>query len=155
VSSRTERCRQLGGDVGHDLEDVLHVLARQRRYRIAAARLQNEESLAAQGDQRLADRRGAGAELLGDVLKAEEPARPSLRSGPSRPGTRPWPSWARFYGGIYGWTTATVDDHHAILEALRAHDADAARAAMHAHITHAGELLVEHLSNKGFWDQAG
>lgn len=59
----------------------------------------------------------------------------------------------RFYGEIYGWTKATVDDHHPILEALRARDADAARAAMHGHITHAGELLVEHLSKKGFWDQ--
>ena len=58
----------------------------------------------------------------------------------------------RFYAEIYGWTKATVEDHHPILEALRSRDADAARDSMHKHITHAGELLVVHLDKKGLWN---
>lgn len=58
----------------------------------------------------------------------------------------------RFYSGIRGWPQASVDDHHLVLAALRAGDADAARQAMRAHIRHAGTLLVVHLEGRGFWD---
>jgi DNA-binding GntR family transcriptional regulator len=58
-----------------------------------------------------------------------------------------------FYGEIHGWTKASLDDHHAVLKALRARDGEAARAAMHRHITHAGDLLVEHLDKLGIWDE--
>lgn len=30
-------------------------------------------------------------------------------------------------------------------------DAEAASAAMHRHITHAGELLADHLAERGLW----
>lgn len=49
-----------------------------------------------------------------------------------------------FYGSIPGWSAATVEDHGAILEALRAGDADSARRLMVEHISHAGELLATH-----------
>lgn len=58
-----------------------------------------------------------------------------------------------FYGEIHGWTSASHEDHHAVLDAFRARDADAARAAMHRHITHAGDLLVEHLDKNGVWSE--
>jgi DNA-binding GntR family transcriptional regulator len=62
----------------------------------------------------------------------------------------------RFYSSIEGWAQASVDDHHLVLAALRAGDADGARQAMRAHIRHAGTLLVVHLEGQGFWkDQAG
>lgn len=52
-----------------------------------------------------------------------------------------------YYGSVPGWPEATIADHDAILSAIRAGDDEAARAAMAAHIRHAGELLavdVEH-----------
>ncbi|WP_084550105.1 GntR family transcriptional regulator [Actinomadura rifamycini] len=61
----------------------------------------------------------------------------------------------RFFSSIDGWSQASVDDHHLVLAALRAGDADAARQAMRAHIRHAGTLLVVHLEGRGFWDDGG
>ncbi|MFB4318805.1 GntR family transcriptional regulator [Actinomadura sp. 21ATH] len=61
----------------------------------------------------------------------------------------------RFYASIQGWDRASVDDHHQVLAALRTADAEAARAAMGAHIRHAGTLLVAHLEGQGFWDGDG
>ena len=57
-----------------------------------------------------------------------------------------------FYGDITGWPQASHEDHHAILDALKVRDAEAARSSMHSHITHAGELLVKHLDSLGLWD---
>lgn len=53
-----------------------------------------------------------------------------------------------FYGSIAGWPRATVDDHDAVLDAVRRGDAEAARAAMREHIVHAGELLAEHFDGR-------
>ncbi|MGO1199261.1 MAG: FCD domain-containing protein [Dermabacteraceae bacterium] len=50
-----------------------------------------------------------------------------------------------FYDGIEGWPEATRSEHDAIIEALQARDAEAARAAVRSHILHSGELLAEHL----------
>jgi DNA-binding GntR family transcriptional regulator len=47
-----------------------------------------------------------------------------------------------FYSSIEGWPQATAHDHSAILENLRARDAEAARRSMHSHIVHSGELLA-------------
>jgi DNA-binding GntR family transcriptional regulator len=47
-----------------------------------------------------------------------------------------------FYSSIEGWPEATAHDHSAILENLRARDAEAARRSMHSHIVHSGELLA-------------
>jgi len=55
----------------------------------------------------------------------------------------------RFFGTIEGWPSASVHDHGAVLSAFAARDADAARAAMVAHIEHIGELLVAHLAKHG------
>lgn len=57
----------------------------------------------------------------------------------------------RFYSTIPGWSQASVDDHHLVLAALRAGDADAARQSMRTHIRHAGALLIVHLEAQGFW----
>lgn len=51
----------------------------------------------------------------------------------------------RFFGTIDGWAEASAHDHSAVFDAIEAGDADAARAAMSAHITHVGELLQAHL----------
>ena len=49
------------------------------------------------------------------------------------------------YASIPGWPAEAVVHHEAILNALTVRDADAARAAMSAHITEAGRLLCAHL----------
>jgi len=51
----------------------------------------------------------------------------------------------RFFGLIEGWADASAHDHSAVLDAIEAGEADAARAAMTAHIRHVGELLRAHL----------
>jgi DNA-binding GntR family transcriptional regulator len=52
-----------------------------------------------------------------------------------------------FYPTIEGWPEATNRDHRAILEALRAGDADSARQAMLGHVRGAGELLAKHIDS--------
>jgi DNA-binding GntR family transcriptional regulator len=59
-----------------------------------------------------------------------------------------------FYSAIAGWPEASLRDHGAIIESIKVKDPDAARQAMGAHIQHAGELLVDHLKNQGFWSSA-
>ncbi|MHB8463930.1 MAG: GntR family transcriptional regulator [Acidimicrobiales bacterium] len=53
----------------------------------------------------------------------------------------------RFYATIPGWAEASARDHASILAAVRAGDAEAARAAMHRHIEHAGRLLAAHFDD--------
>jgi DNA-binding GntR family transcriptional regulator len=45
----------------------------------------------------------------------------------------------------------SVDEHERIRDALAAHDGDAARLAMSAHIEHAGRLLIAYLDRHRFW----
>lgn len=52
------------------------------------------------------------------------------------------------YASIEGWTESTVEDHTKILASLRSHDARGARAAMHAHIIRAGELMAAHYESR-------
>ncbi len=52
----------------------------------------------------------------------------------------------RFYATIEGWPQASIDEHIGILDALRAADAEAARAAMAGHIREAGRLLSAHMA---------
>ena len=54
----------------------------------------------------------------------------------------------RFYSEIPGWPQATVDDHGKIVEGIRARDPGLARAAMHDHITHSGELLAANFDQR-------
>ncbi|MEP9382944.1 GntR family transcriptional regulator [Nocardioides sp. KR10-350] len=56
-----------------------------------------------------------------------------------------------FYASIHGWQEASVADHHAIVDAMRSKSASKARTAMRKHVLHAGELLVGHLEETGFW----
>jgi len=60
---------------------------------------------------------------------------------------------AGMYGEISNWPGAALADHAAILDALRAEHSQAASAAMHSHIVHIGERLVEHLEGEGLWSR--
>jgi DNA-binding GntR family transcriptional regulator len=51
----------------------------------------------------------------------------------------------RYYPVIGGWMQATVRDHRLLLKALKAGDADAARAHMQEHVESAGRLLAAHM----------
>ena len=57
----------------------------------------------------------------------------------------------RFWGMIPGWTAHNRDGHAAIVDALEAHDADGAAAAMSAHIEGARDLLLAYLDSISFW----
>jgi DNA-binding GntR family transcriptional regulator len=48
----------------------------------------------------------------------------------------------RFFATIPGWSKASAQDHAAIISAMSAGDADAARAAMMQHMENAGALLA-------------
>lgn len=48
------------------------------------------------------------------------------------------------YASIGGWPEATTSEHTAIIEAVQARDADAARRATREHLMHSGELLADH-----------
>ncbi|MGP4020167.1 GntR family transcriptional regulator [Saccharopolyspora sp. 5N708] len=54
---------------------------------------------------------------------------------------------------VPGWREMAVTDHHALLTALRQRDPVSARAAMHKHVTHTGELLIHHLQQLGLWSE--
>jgi DNA-binding GntR family transcriptional regulator len=54
----------------------------------------------------------------------------------------------QFYSAIPGWPQATMDDHAELLNSIRAKDPEAARAAMHEHIVHSGELLAAHFDDR-------
>lgn len=53
-----------------------------------------------------------------------------------------------FYSQIEGWPRSTARDHSAVIDAIKAHDVDAARTAMATHIRNAGELLAEHYERR-------
>lgn len=82
-----------------------------------------------------------------------------LHRGVNRMATSPKLAWflslsvryvpSRFFASIEGWEEASSHDHAAVLAALRARDADAARSAMEEHVRHASELLVSHLVRVG------
>jgi DNA-binding GntR family transcriptional regulator len=57
----------------------------------------------------------------------------------------------RYWGTIPGWVEHNRHGHEAVIGALGAHDPDAARAAMSAHIEAAGRLLIAYLDGIGFW----
>jgi DNA-binding GntR family transcriptional regulator len=55
----------------------------------------------------------------------------------------------RFFPSIDGWDQASVDEHRAIIAAIRGGDPRAARSRMERHVKHAGDLLVSHLKKRG------
>ncbi|MGI5175298.1 GntR family transcriptional regulator [Dactylosporangium sp. CA-152071] len=57
----------------------------------------------------------------------------------------------RFYAADAAWRAAMVTDHEALLAALAANDADAARPVMARHFTDGAERLVKHLDDLGLW----
>jgi len=56
-----------------------------------------------------------------------------------------------FYALLEGWATSSETGHLAILEAFRRRDPRAARQAASNHVLEAGELLVTHFSDTGYW----
>ena len=53
-----------------------------------------------------------------------------------------------FYEQIDGWPETTAEDHSAVCDAVVAHDAEAARAAMSQHIRNAGEKLAGYFEGR-------
>ncbi|UOQ59661.1 GntR family transcriptional regulator [Leucobacter rhizosphaerae] len=53
-----------------------------------------------------------------------------------------------FYAQIDGWPETTAEDHSAVCDAVVAHDADGARAAMAQHIRNAGEKLADYFERR-------
>jgi len=60
----------------------------------------------------------------------------------------------RYFGEVEGWGGGSAPDHPARLDAQPAGDAAAARHAMAEHIRHVGDLLADHLAQRGVFDQA-
>jgi DNA-binding GntR family transcriptional regulator len=56
-----------------------------------------------------------------------------------------------YYEAIPGALPKTLEEHPAIIEALRTHDRRQARALVERHVADAGELLIDQLSLRGFW----
>ncbi|WP_162181197.1 GntR family transcriptional regulator [Rhodococcus wratislaviensis] len=53
-----------------------------------------------------------------------------------------------FYADIKGWSQTTIDDHAGLLEAIRRHDAQAARSEMFDHVHRSGEQLARHIDER-------
>jgi len=60
---------------------------------------------------------------------------------------------AGFFEFTPGWYERAIADHLAILNAVIAGDADAARSTMEHHLNHAGITAAEALSRRGFWEE--
>jgi DNA-binding GntR family transcriptional regulator len=56
-----------------------------------------------------------------------------------------------FYALLEGWAPASESGHGALLIAFERGDAAAAREAAAQHVRDAGELLVAHFSDRGYW----
>lgn len=59
----------------------------------------------------------------------------------------------RFYSSDSAWRLRAIRDHRRFMDALRSRDAEAARAAMSAHVLDGADRLISHLGRIGFWDQ--
>jgi DNA-binding GntR family transcriptional regulator len=59
------------------------------------------------------------------------------------------------FGRVEGWAEASAHDHDAIFDALARRDPSAARATMEEHVRHVGRLLVDHLAERGAFDDGG
>ena len=61
----------------------------------------------------------------------------------------------RFYASIDGRLKDAVEYHPIILDAIRVHDADAARSLMFRHVMSGGEHLIAMLERQGMWSGSG
>jgi DNA-binding GntR family transcriptional regulator len=59
----------------------------------------------------------------------------------------------QFYSLVPAWSTASLRSHGAIIDAIAAGDAAAARMAAEQHVHEAGELLLEYFDDLGFWNR--
>jgi DNA-binding GntR family transcriptional regulator len=60
-----------------------------------------------------------------------------------------------FYSLLPAWSEMSLKGHQAIIEAIDAGDAKAARRAAQHHVEEAGALLIEHFDELGFWTVPG
>jgi DNA-binding GntR family transcriptional regulator len=79
---------------------------------------------------------------LADARKLSWLLRSAMRYTPSR-----------FYAADAGWRSAMAIDHEALLAALDANDAEAARTVMARHFADGAQRLVKHLDNLGVWSR--
>ena len=63
----------------------------------------------------------------------------------------PYEFWFEFYS-VPGWLELNSTDHTAIIDAIEAHDADAAGEAMRQHYVDTSRLLLNWLDSINFWD---
>lgn len=56
-----------------------------------------------------------------------------------------------YYAFIPDWPDISAREHTAILDALKRRDGAAARARTEAHVRRGGELLLNYLTDRGFW----
>ena len=52
------------------------------------------------------------------------------------------------------WAAQAIVQHDAIVDALAAHDGDAAATAMHKHLLAGAEFVIERMQQRGFWPSA-
>ena len=131
---------QLGGE-----------LAARAAKKVTPAQIARMEALVAQGDQaiesgdkeRFAD---LGHSFHREVNLAADSYRLALLLGSV---VKQLPN--RFYATIEGHATATRDEHPALLEALRKHDARKARSLMSDHIQKSADRLIHTLQGRGLW----
>jgi DNA-binding GntR family transcriptional regulator len=57
----------------------------------------------------------------------------------------------RFWATIPGWLEFNRTGHKPFIDALERHDVEESRRLVAEHIRAAGQLLLAHLDNTGFW----
>jgi DNA-binding GntR family transcriptional regulator len=57
----------------------------------------------------------------------------------------------RYYEEIPGWTEATVSEHPPLLESLARHDSLAVQVMTVEHVSRAGQQVVNHMDEIGYW----
>ena len=57
-----------------------------------------------------------------------------------------------FYSMLPSWVSSSTKGHEEILQALVARDEPAARRATSEHVLAAGEMLIDHFDDKGYWN---
>jgi DNA-binding GntR family transcriptional regulator len=57
----------------------------------------------------------------------------------------------KFYEDVPGWVETTVSEHVPLIESLARRDPAAARSLAAGHVSRAGDLVISHLEQTGYW----
>jgi DNA-binding GntR family transcriptional regulator len=57
----------------------------------------------------------------------------------------------KFYEDVPGWVETTVSEHVPLIESLARRDPAAARSLAAGHVSRAGDLVISHLEQAGYW----